>query len=149
MVMPSLVHSVVLEEIEQRSAQSVSPGLGITQMTKPSPQSLALDLLSRSSCSVQVAAVIFDKHGIFSWGWNHLGSSGLGEHAEIHAIKRANKRRLEGASIAVAGRRVRKLWNTVVPSMPCEACGRRLAKVGIREVWIQDRKGKWLCRDSK
>ena len=66
-------------------------------MIKPAdPRQLAVDLLPRSTCLVQVAAVIADKRGIFSWGWNSSGVTGYGEHAEAAAIRRANKRRLRG-----------------------------------------------------
>lgn len=36
--------------------------------TSRDPRELVVDLLPRSSCAVQVAAVITDRHGIFSWG---------------------------------------------------------------------------------
>lgn len=89
-------------------------------MIKPNdPRELAIALLSRSICSIQVAAVIADSHGIFSWGWNSVGS-GHGEHAEAAAIRRANKKRLDGATIYVATRRARN--KKIINSRPCESC---------------------------
>ena len=107
-------------------------------MVKSDPRTLAVDLLDRSICLVQVAAVIFDKHGIFAWGWNNVGI-GFGIHAEAHAIERSNRRRLTGASIAIAGRR----RGRVVPSKPCMSCYNRIVSVGINKIYIQDRTGKW------
>jgi len=103
------------------------------------PRQLAIDLLARSPCSVQVAAVITDRHGIFSWGWNSIGD-GFGEHAEIAAIRRANKKRLDGAVIWVASRR-RKSGNTVI-SKPCEHCQALINAWGLCEVW-RDKDGEW------
>lgn len=93
-------------------------------MIKPSdPRQLAVDLLPRSICSVQVAAVLADSHGIFAWGWNSVGS-GFGEHAEAAAIRRASKRRLQGATIYVASRRNRN--GKAINSMPCPNCDERI-----------------------
>lgn len=86
--------------------------------TKINPQQLALDLLKRSTCRVQVAAVVSDKHGIFSWGWNHRAADGSGVHAERHAILRANKARLYGARLTIAGKR--KKSGGAVCARPCE-----------------------------
>lgn len=99
-------------------------------MIKPSdPKQLALDLIPRSICSVQVAAVIRDANGRFvSWAWNSVGS-GLGEHAEAAAIRRANRKRLVGATIYVAAQRQRNA--KPLNSYPCERCMSLLKKVGI------------------
>jgi len=110
-------------------------------MKKLSPSELAVDLTKRSICAVQVAAVIFDKHGVFAWGWNSAGPDGFGEHAEAHAIRRSNKSRLEGASIAIAGRRKRN--GAVVVSFPCADCANRVTKRGIRFVWIESKGHSW------
>ena len=78
------------------------------------PRELALDLLDRSSCNVQVAAVLSDNHGIFAWGWNHNPTNPnkiKGIHAEAHAISRSNKKRLENAVLTVAARRKRAVLN--------------------------------------
>lgn len=92
-------------------------------MIKPDdPRQLALDLQGRSTCAVKVGAVITDRHhNIMAWGWNHMGLTGLGEHAEAAAIRRANKWRLEGATMWVAGRRSRPVF-----SKPCLECARLL-----------------------
>lgn len=74
----------------------------------------------RSVCSVQMGAVLFDKHGIFAWGWNSSGKSGHGCCAERHAISRANPDRLRGSRIAVGG--FRKRNDKQVVSFPCEKC---------------------------
>lgn len=106
-------------------------------MHKPnSPEQLALDLLPRSRLKVQVAAVIVDKSGRFiSWGWNH----GY-EHAEIHAIRRANPKRLPGSIMYVAGRRA-KSGNPVF-SRPCGHCHALIASYGIN-VTFRDKQNLW------
>lgn len=110
-------------------------------MTKPDdPRQLAIDLLNRSECAVQVAAVIADRHGIFSWGWNSVGT-GLGEHAEAAAIRRANKKRLSGATIYVAGRR-KKSRNPVL-SKPCEHCEAIIRAWGVVFSY-RDNEGEWI-----
>ena len=111
-------------------------------MIKSNPQQLAVDLLDRSVCSVAVAAVVFDSHGIYSWGWNSSGANGYGEHAECAAIRRANRNRLSKSMIAVAGRRKRNM--KVVVAFPCADCQARLIKVGISTVWIQEKSGLWI-----
>lgn len=111
-------------------------------MHKPRiPKQLAEDILSRSSCSVQVGAVIADAHGILSWGWNHMGRTGFGEHAETHALRRANKARLSQASIYVASRR--RKHGKIVTSKPCPNCESRIRAAGIRSVWWQGASGEW------
>lgn len=109
-------------------------------MIKSNPYDLAVDLLKRSNCAVQVAAVIWDGFGIFGWGWNHAGN-GFGQHAEIHAIGRTNIRRLKGASIAVAGRRKRN--GRVVVSLPCADCFKRISKHQFKEIWIESKSNGW------
>ena len=113
-------------------------------MQKPrDPRELAIDLLPRSTCQVQVAAVIADKHGIFSWGVNHVGFDGLGMHAEHEAIRRSNRKRLVGASIFVSGRRRRN--GKVVVAKPCEDCHNRIVAAGISRVYYQVGEGLWRC----
>lgn len=108
-------------------------------MIKPSdPRQLAIDLLPRSICSVQVAAVCYDGN-IFGWGWNSVGA-GLGEHAEAATIRRSNKRRLEGSDIYIASRRKRN--GKIVSSKPCEDCQKLLNKYGIRAIYL-DSTGLW------
>ncbi len=110
-------------------------------MRKPvSGKDLAIDILTRSPCSVQVGAAIEDGNGIFSWGWNSEGFDGYGLHAEAHAIRRANKRRLVGATIYVAS--LRKRNTKVVISKPCPACQQLIQKWQLRVVW-RDSDGEW------
>lgn len=102
-------------------------------MIKPSdPRKLVIDLFPRSICLVQMTAVIADKHGIFSWGWNSVGD-GLGEHAEAAAIRRANKKRLHGATIYVAGQRRRNKKS--VPGYPCPDCFKLIRARGLHVVY--------------
>lgn len=109
-------------------------------MLKPrDPRELTEDLLNRSICSVQVAAVLADHGGIFSWGWNSAGL-GLGLHAEVHAIQRANRERLRGATIYVASQRRRN--KKVVLSKPCEDCQRLIDKWDLR-VFYRLANGEW------
>lgn len=109
-------------------------------MIKPSdPRKLAEALLSRSTCRIQVAAVIADAFGIFSWGWNNPGR-GFGEHAEAAAIRRANKARLDGSTIYVIGRRAER--NKRVPAKPCLECMKLLKKWDL-DIIYRDSDGEW------
>ena len=107
--------------------------------TRTCPRLLAIDLMERSPCQVKMAAVLTDMNGrIFSWGWNSIGMDGFGLHAEQHAIQRANRNRLRGSTISVAGRR--KGW---VLSYPCATCLDRIrASRVVRIEWL-DKNGKW------
>jgi deoxycytidylate deaminase len=109
-------------------------------MIKPSdPRQLSIDLLPRSICTVQVAAVLAHKHGIYAWGWNSVGS-GLGEHAEAAAIRRSSKDRIYAMDIYVASQRRRN--GKVVNSKPCEDCQRLLDKYMIT-AYYRDADGEW------
>jgi deoxycytidylate deaminase len=109
-------------------------------MRKPATaKELATDILARSSCSVQVGAVIEDGVGILSWGWNSVGA-GYGMHAEAHAILRANRKRLHGSTIYVAS--VRQRNAKIVISKPCEDCQRLIDKHNLRVIW-RGSKGEW------
>jgi pyrimidine deaminase RibD-like protein len=111
-------------------------------MLKPSdPRQLAIDLLGRSICSVQVAAVLVDKWGIFGWGWNSVGS-GFGEHAEAAAIRRSSRDRLVGSTIYVASQRKRN--SKTIMSAPCSACWQRIKKVHVDHVIYRDPSGRWI-----
>lgn len=90
-----------------------------------------------------MAAVISDSSGrIISYGWNHFGFDGMGMHAEAYAIIRANRKRLSGATITIAGKRNRGgKWLT---SKPCEICMQLILASGIRsveywdgEIWVK------------
>lgn len=109
--------------------------------SKRDPREIAETLLRRSSCAVQVAAVLSDRHGVFAWGWNSMGSSGYGQHAEMHALERANRERLAGlgATMWVAARRKRN--GHMVTARPCAACRERLGYV--LKVWWRDKSGEW------
>jgi deoxycytidylate deaminase len=104
------------------------------------PKDLAIALLRRSECSVQVAAVLADLWGIFSWGWNSTGMDGFGEHAESHCLRRSNGRRLKGATLYIAA--VRKKNGRVVTAKPCEACQGVIKKVG--RVCYRNGEGVWM-----
>lgn len=109
-------------------------------MIKPSDsRQLAIDLMERSVCAVQVAAVLVDAYGIFAWGWNSVGC-GFGEHAEAAAIRRANKNRLKGSTIVVSSQRRRN--KKAVMSKPCEDCQALLDKWVIRTIY-RDSVGGW------
>jgi pyrimidine deaminase RibD-like protein len=84
--------------------------------TNKLPSALAMDLLERSSCNVQVAAILSDKRGIFAWGWNHCVING-GKHAEFSAIEGANKKRLKGATLTVIAKR--KKNKSIICAKPC------------------------------
>lgn len=110
-------------------------------MMKPDdPRQLAMDLMERSICAVQVGATIVDKWGIISWGWNSVGT-GFGEHAEAAAIRRANKKRLYGATIYVASKRARNV--KVINSRPCDGCDALIKKWGMK-AWFRAPTGLWL-----
>lgn len=111
-------------------------------MIKPSdPRQLAVDLLDRSECAVQVAAVLGDDHGIFAWGWNSSGPTGFGQHAECHCILRANRDRAVGAVLYVAARRKRNA--RAVLAMPCDGCQRLIVWAEVGKVIYRCPDGKW------
>lgn len=83
--------------------------------------------------------MLADANGIFAWGWNHSGPTGLGVHAEAHCLSRANKARLPDAVMYVAGQRSRN--GRSVPSKPCAACAKAISKVGT-VIW-RDANGVW------
>ena len=90
------------------------------QVKGKDPKEIALKLLKRSECSVQVAAVLSDARGVYAWGINHAGADGFGEHAEVHCLKRANHKRVGKSVMWVVARR-RKNRNPV-SAKPCAAC---------------------------
>lgn len=102
---------------------------------------LAVDILERSKCSVKVGSAIEDRRGIVAWGWNFQGFDGYGMCAEAHAIHRANKKRLRGSTIYVAGKWART--NKMVPARPCIKCQKLIAKWKLSVVW-RDSGGKWV-----
>ena len=94
--------------------------------TNLNPQELVVQLLKRSTCSVQVAAVLADKHGVHAWGWNSTGPDGMGLHAEAHCLSRANPARVPASTLYVAARR-RKSGRAVL-ACPCVPCARIVYK---------------------
>jgi tRNA(Arg) A34 adenosine deaminase TadA len=113
--------------------------------TRLSPRELALALLQRSTCNVRVGAVLSDRKGIYAWGWN-FGESSMpfrrGTHAEEHAIRRANRKRLQGSTITVAGMRRNGHF---VYSKPCaEICLPLCKKHGIEVIEFVDKSGTWV-----
>lgn len=106
---------------------------------KAKPTELAVELLDRSTCQVQVAAVLADKHGTFSWGTNHQGFDGYGMHAEHFCWLRSNRKRLSEATMYVAARR--KKSGSVVLAKPCLQCQQIIRKIGT--VIYRDKDGKW------
>ena len=111
-------------------------------MIKPSdPRNLAIDLLPRSTCSVQVASVITDAgDNIISWGWNSSGPTGYGLCAERYAIVRANRNRLWCGTIYIAGKWRNK--ETIVKAKPCLKCQQVINKYEL-DVIYRDRNGEW------
>lgn len=103
------------------------------------PTELAEALLRRSVCAVQVGAVLLDSYGVFAWGWNHAGT-GDGQHAESHALSRANKKRCHGATVCVAAARK----GHPITSRPCVDCERELLAAGVREMLWMTRGGLWV-----
>lgn len=100
---------------------------------------LARIISQRSICNVKVGAIIYDKHGVFAWGWNSSGS-GYGLCAERHAISRANRKRLVGATIlTVSMRRAKQICST-----PCIKCSLAIKKAGIAKVIYASLNGEWL-----
>ena len=94
------------------------------------PLELACDLTRRSIVRVRMAAVLYDRRGIFAWGWNYSNGR-FGVHAEVAAMERSNPKRLKGANIAVAGFRKHGIE---VTSRPCKDCWEGLYVAGVKQV---------------
>ena len=113
--------------------------------TRRLARNLALDLCNRSQCSVQVGAVLSDNHGIFAWGWNHYSFLSAGErgvHAEEHAFKRANPKRVRGSTLTIAG--IRRKHGKFIFSKPCrEICLPLLMKHGVEYIEYTTKSGEW------
>ncbi|OGY67355.1 MAG: hypothetical protein A3I24_01900 [Candidatus Harrisonbacteria bacterium RIFCSPLOWO2_02_FULL_41_13b] len=119
--------------------------------THNDPRDVALGLALRSDLKTfNVGAVIFDKYGIFSWGWNHWlarGEQGLiSVCAERHALgiggeRLVNRRRLAGATIVVAG--CKKHNGNIFLARPCEICFPFIVKFRIRKIIYTQRGGSW------
>lgn len=105
------------------------------------PEELCEYILTRSSCSVQVGAVVVDGHGIFGWGWNHMGPDGFGEHAEVSCLRRSNHHRQSGSTLFVAS--VRQRTKKSITSKPCDKCQGWIEARGISRVWWRGSDGLW------
>lgn len=111
-------------------------------MRKGSPKEVAESILSRSTCAVQVGCCISDRSGrLIGWGWNSMGPNGMGIHAEVHAILRSNRRRLEGSTVWVASQRKRN--QKVLCSRPCAECRGFIKWAGVATVRWRDNNGRW------
>ena len=109
-----------------------------------SPGEILLQLLDRSRCSVQVAACVADKRGIFAWGWNSEGPDGFGEHAERACLKRANSRRLTNATMYVMARR--RNSKNFICARPCADCWPSVRQ--CKEVVWRDKGNTWTTEHS-
>lgn len=107
--------------------------------TQSSPRDISATLLRRSVCVVQVAAVLSDKWGVHSWGWNSSGPTGYGLHAEAHCLQRANRKRVAGSTLYVAARRRRN--GRIVTARPCPGC-QTLIK-DVQRIIYRDENGVW------
>jgi len=110
---------------------------------------LAIDILSRSTYKIaRMGAVIYDNFGIIAWGWNHWhlndGNKDVPPtiHAEIHAIMRANRRRMRGATIVIACKM--RSEKNIHLAMPCEKCMKRIIKTGIKKIIFTNHKSPTL-----
>ena len=111
--------------------------------TRQNPREIAIKLLKRSICKIQMAAVLTDKNGCnFGWGWNYPTPDGFSMHAEFHAIFKANPKRLKGSRIIIVGRRQRS--GNFVYSRPCKnKCLLLIKSVGISEIEFIAPSGEW------
>src|SRR5258706_10752102 len=106
------------------------------------PKQIAVDIAGRSRCSVRVGACLVDRKGrIFATGWNGIGPDGMGQCAECHALGRANRKRLSGSIVYVAGFRTRT--GKPVTSRPCPNCLRMLCWAGILSARYLTKEGEW------
>lgn len=88
-----------------------------------------------------MAAVLSDPQGrIVSWGWNIGGSRPL--HAEIHALSRANPRRVLGSTLYLVGRRAKS--GNWVQAFPCrKKCLVFVRTRGVRQIVWLNKEGAW------
>ena len=112
---------------------------GDLNLKSADPVDILIGLLNRSSCAVQVAAILVDNYGIHQWGWNNMGFDGMGQCAERHCLSRANPKRLSESTLYVAAKRRRN--GRVVTARPCLKCAQIVCKVG-RTVY-RDSNGEW------
>jgi tRNA(Arg) A34 adenosine deaminase TadA len=101
----------------------------------PAPEALALWIArrARDAPRYQMGAVIVDARGHrLAWGWCWRGAVGRSMHAEAHALTRANRARLPGSTIWIAG--IRKGTGRVILARPCATCAQRILVNGLARV---------------
>ena len=122
--------------------------------TNQLPRELALLLCKRprNGLCVHVSAVVSDRWGVFAWQINYKSSptsvrlpSGKEKwtiHAEEGALLRGNPKRMKGATLTVAGLRVKNgHW---VFARPCgEVCMALVKKRGIKKIEYTTKDGNW------
>lgn len=105
------------------------------------PHEVVLGLMSRSPMRVRMAAVLYDAHGLFSWGWNHDFV-----HAEEHCVMRANPARVSRATLVIAGERAKN--GNAVLARPCtrqsKNCLELLKRRGVRCVIYRNKAARWV-----
>ncbi len=122
--------------------------------TNQSPRELALLLCKRprNRLPVYVAAVISDKWGVFAWQINYRsaqtsillpsGKERFTIHAEEAALLRGNTKRMKGATLTVAGIRVKNGHR--VFARPCaDVCMVLAKKRGIKKIEYTIKDGNW------
>lgn len=99
-------------------------------------------MMYRSTAGYQVGSCIVDPSGrVMSWGWNGVGATGYGLHAEAHAILRGNRTRMRGATLYVASRR--KASGNAIYSKPCLGCQILIQAVKIARVYWREKDNVW------
>ena len=112
--------------------------------TTKSPKTICVDLLHRSPCRVQMAAVLVDQQQrVYSWGWNNNY-----QHAEVHAIKRANPKRVSGSTLYLAGRRAKS--GNWVYAFPCSSkCYKFVLRWGVTRLVSLGKDGVWTIYERR
>lgn len=96
----------------------------------------------------KTGAVIVDGKGaLVSAGWSHMTlvhrAQYYSMHAELHAILRADPKRLRGSTIYVAC--VAGKSGNITSAKPCGACEAIIREVGITAVVFTERKELKMC----
>lgn len=107
----------------------------------------ALREATKSSYKISVGAVLVHRNKIVSRGYNVVYSTGRKNmdslHAEVAAIKKADKNKHKGGTIIV-GRRNRR--GELALAKPCKYCEAYMKKMGIKKVWYSSDDG-WMKMD--